>query len=394
MKPIIYLSTFFLPQHPEIQQDMKSAANISASAFSYSMLMGLVANAKKRLSVVNTPLTGPYPLDYKRLLSRGCSTTEYGISVKSIGAFNLYGFQGSSISHRLLKAMKGLLVSDADIIVYSIQLPLLDAAVKYKKRHPGSRIILVVPDLYEDLGGSSKIKKAIKNFLFGDYYKLCQNVDAYVLLTPLMIERMPERRPFCVVEGIYNPTEKRQINEEKERFTILYTGMLYEKFGVKNLVDAVHLMEQQDVRLKLCGSGELVEYINALNDSRIEYMGIIPREKVLQLQSESSLLVNPRQPNGGFTRYSFPSKNIEYLASGTPTMIYELEGIPQDYYNYCYHLSAKTNSVEDLKEMIVDIYNTPHEERIALAKNAQEFIFTQKNAPAQCKKIIDLIDKL
>ena len=394
MRPIIYLSTFFPPEHPEIQQNMKSAANISASAFSYSMLMGLAANAKERLSVVNTPLTGPYPLDYKRLVSKGYITIEYGVSVKSVGSFNLYGFQGSSISHRLLKAMRELFVGEADIIVYSIQLPLLDAAVKYKKRHPDSRIILVVPDLYEDLGGSSKIKKAIKNFLFGDYYKLSQYVDAYVMLTPLMIERMPVRKPFCVVEGIYNPTEKRQTNEEKEYFTILYTGMLYEKFGVKNLVDVVHTLEQQDVRLKLCGSGELVEYINALNDPRIEYLGIVPREKVLQIQSESSLLVNPRQPNGGFTRYSFPSKNIEYLASGTPTLIYELEGIPQEYYQYCYHLSEEANSVGDLKEMILSIYKTPHEERKALAKKAQEFIFTQKNAPAQCKKVIQMIDNL
>ena len=394
MRPIIYLSTFFPRQHPEFQQSLKSAANISASAFSYSILNGLIANVKERLFIINTPPTGPYPINYGKILSRSCITEEDGLVVKTIGTFNLYGIQGFSIANQLEKEMKDLEIGDADILIYSIQLPLLKTAVKYKKKYCGSRIILVVPDLYEDLVGDSILKKVLKNILYGDYSELSRYVDAYVLLTPLMIEKMPEKKPFRVLEGIYNPSEKRQKRGVEDGFTILYTGMLYEKFGVKNLVDAVHALKMKDVKLKLCGSGELVEYIKKINDARIEYLGILPRENVLQLQSDVSLLVNPRQPNGGFTRYSFPSKNIEYLASGTPSLIYELEGIPQEYYLYCYHLSADENSVEDLVEMIKKIYHTPESERKKLGKEAQNFIYTQKNAPAQCEIIIKLIDSL
>ena len=356
--------------------------------------MGLVANAKDRLTVINTPLIGPFPVNCNKLTGRGFITTEYGVEVKSIGMNNLYGVQGISISTNLLKEMKVAQIGISDIIVYSIQLPLLQAAVRYKKNHPGTRIFLVIPDLYEDLGNHNIIIRRIKELLFGDFNELCKKIDAYVLLTDLMIERMPYKRPYCVVEGIYNPSEKRQAVEGKNGFTILYTGMLYEKFGVKNLIDAVRSLEEKDVKLKLCGSGELVDYINSINDTRIEYLGIVPREKVLQMQSEASLLINPRQPNGGFTRYSFPSKNIEYLASGTPTLIYELEGIPSEYFDYCYHLSEKERSVEDLRRMIEYIYMTPEKERTELASKAKEFILTKKNAPAQAKKIIDFINGL
>jgi len=198
------------------------------------------------------------------------------------------------------------------------------------------------------------------------------------------------------VEGIYNPMERRHGTKQDSKFNILYTGMLYEKFGVKNLIDAVCSLDTPDIRLQLCGSGDLVDYIEekSINDSRIEFKGIVPRERVLELQCEASLLVNPRQPNGGFTRYSFPSKNIEYLASGTPTLLYELEGIPQEYYHYCYHLSASQSRVDDLAEMIKRIYDTPLEERTVLAKKAQNFIFTEKNAPTQCAKIIHFIENL
>ena len=38
--------------------------------------------------------------------------------------------------------------------------------------------------------------------------------------------------------------------------------------------------------------------------------------------------VNPRQNNEEFTKYSFPSKTMEYLASGVPVVAYKLDGIP------------------------------------------------------------------
>lgn len=398
MNNTIYLSTFF-PK--TIQQTlfcgMRSAANLSASAFSYSLLMGLASNKKDGLYVVNTPLTGPFPIDYKKLSSGGCITNEFGIIVQSIGMFNLYGIQGLSISRRIARAMKGMSLGSADIIVYSIQLPILRAAVDYKKQNPGSRIVLVVPDLFEDLGGNSNIKKTIKRILFGDFNKLCEAVDAYVLLTPLMIERMPLYKPYCVVEGIYNPTEDRKPKTVEEKgFVIFYGGMLYEKFGVKTLIDAVCSSKLKDIKLQICGSGELEEYIKEKSkcDNRVEFLGMRPREVVLELQSQASLLVNPRQPNGGFTRYSFPSKNIEYLASGTPTLIYELEGVPEEYFDYCYHLSEKEKSAEDLRRMIEHIYYSPARERKELAKKAQEFIITNKNAIAQGRKIIDFINCL
>lgn len=398
MRPLIYLSTFY-PQEKRdyIISGMHSAANISASAFSYSILAGLTKKAKDRVYVINTPLTGPYPMDYKRFYTPPIYTEDCGVKVKSVGSYNMYGIQGSSISGNIFRAMKTLDLGASDILIYSIQLPILQAAIKYKKENIGSKIILVVPDLLEDLNKRSSFVQKVKSILFGDFNELCNEVDGYVLLTEQMLERMPFERPYCVVEGIYNPSEKRNMpHASNGDFVILYSGMLYEKFGVKNLVDAFCSLDLPGIRLQLCGNGDLEEYIRKLSakDLRIEFLGIVPRDRVLQLQSNASLLVNPRQPNGGYTRYSFPSKNIEYLASGTPALIYELEGIPQDYYRYCYHLPATKKSVDDLAAMITDIFNKSEKERIELAASAQSFIFCKKNALFQCDRIISFIDNI
>lgn len=376
---------------------MRSAANLSASAFSYSLLAGLSDVAKERPRVVNTPLTGPFPLCYNRLFSREYFTEEHGMSVHSIGMCNLYGIQGMSMSRNVIAAIKKEEVGDADILIYSIQLPLLKAAVQYKKQYKKSRIILIVPDLLEDISNPNSVATKVKTALLGDFNQLCQSVDSYVLLTEQMIERMPTKRPYCVVEGVYNPAERREAGiPQPGVFTIFYSGMLYERFGVKDLIDAFGYLNMLDLRLQLCGSGDLEDYIRekAAMDPRIEYLGIVPRDRALQLQCNASLLVNPRQPNGGFTRYSFPSKNIEYLASGVPTLIYELEGIPQEYFNYCYHLPAEQCGTEALATAIANIYHSPASERMELAKRAQAFITTQKNAPVQCAKILELINSL
>lgn len=397
-RSVVFLSSFFPPlQQAFFMAGMRSAANLSASAFSYALLAGFSDIAKERIHVVNTPLTGPFPFCYNRLFSRACLTEEYGASVHSIGMCNLYGIQGISMSQNAFAAIKKQEVGDADILVYSIQLPLLQAAVHYKKLYKKSRIILVVPDLLEDISNLNTLAAKVKAFLFGDFAHLCQSVDAYVLLTEQMIDRMPVKRPYCVVEGIFNPSERRDVGISlSDTFTVFYSGMLYERFGVKNLIDAFSYLDMRDLRLQLCGSGDLESYIRgkAATDPRIEYLGIVPRDKALKLQCNASLLVNPRQPNGCFTCYSFPSKNIEYLASGVPALIYELEGIPQEYFNYCYHLPAGRCKTEELAKAIAEIYHSPASERMEMAKRAQAFISTQKNASVQCARILELIDNL
>ena len=399
MKGFFYISSFVPKQDAdEFHKNMVTGANISASVFSYSLLSGFSSIVPADgMKVLNIPPRGPYPFLYQKLFSRTHTTNDCNRSVRNIGSFNLYILQNFSIRAKLGRSLRELSDGENVVVVYSIILPVLEAVVRYKRDHPNTKVVLIVPDLYEDISSNCRIKRLIKNFIFGDVNDLISHVDGFVYLTEQMKERVGHDKPYCVVEGIYNPSEKRaEAHTNGGAFTILYTGMLHEKFGVKNLIDAVCSLDKSDLKLQLCGSGDLEPYINekAAEDPRIEYMGIVPRERVLEMQGKASLLVNPRQPNGGFTRYSFPSKNIEYLASGTPTLIYKLEGIPDEYYQYCYNLSASQTGVEELAAMLNLIYDTPVEARLSLAQKAQQFIFAQKNAPAQCKKILELIRSL
>jgi len=67
---------------------------------------------------------------------------------------------------------------------------------------------------------------------------------------------------------------------------------------------------------------------------------------------KADVLVNPRENNEEYTKYSFPSKNIEYLASGNPVVAYMLDGMGDCYREYIYLLENLSNNTKTLIDML------------------------------------------
>ena len=99
------------------------------------------------------------------------------------------------------------------------------------------------------------------------------------------------------------------------------------------------------------------------------------------------MLINPRTSDGEYTKYSFPSKTIEYMLAGKPVIINRLPGIPPEYYDYVY--TPKSQSVYDLAEIIREVLNLPSEELERKGSMARQFIIDNKNAIIQTQRIIE-----
>lgn len=399
MRKTLYISTFLPRDQKEcLAKKMRNFNFNSADAFSYSIFTGLAEVKSENMQCVNVAPLGAYPRYNELMRYPGGEYRDNGVTVKSVGYSTFYVYQYYSVYRNVLKELKkNKGVEPVDIVIYSINVPVLKAAIKYRRKYsPKSKIILIVPDLLE-FSFEESLASKIKTFIIGDMNRLYYEVDGFVFLTEAMNERVKTSHPYCVVEGIYNSHEDRTVEKPKDGLKrIFYSGMLYEKFGVKNLVDAFMRTTDDSYRLQICGVGELEEYIRNVSqsDRRIELYGLLPREKALVMQSEATLLVNPRTPEGEFTKYSFPSKNIEYLVSGTPVLLYELPGIPQEYYDYCYHLTADEMDTPSLYSKIEEILHYPNDELNQKAADAAHFIQTQKNAKRQAEKIVNLVESL
>ena len=87
--------------------------------------------------------------------------------------------------------------------------------------------------------------------------------------------------------------------------------------------------------------------------------------------------------------YSFPSKMIEYMLSGTPVLTTKLPGIPEAYYDYCYTVEHRESA--QLALQIDFLLKQGHEKRDALGKQAQGFVVAEKNYWIQAQKIVDFL---
>jgi len=141
------------------------------------------------------------------------------------------------------------------------------------------------------------------------------------------------------------------------------------------------------------GSGDfrpaMEEY--ARQDKRIRYFGRVSREEVLEYERKASILVNTRDDKDEFTKFSFPSKTIEYMLSGTPMLTTKLPGIPREYFEHLY--CVEDNSAETLLKVLAELSAKPEDELLAFGAGAQRFVVNEKNARAQAGKILRFAER-
>lgn len=266
----------------------------------------------------------------------------------------------------------------------------------------GTRNIAVVTDIPSYMQNySNKRKSILKKMISSIYTGLSQyfakRYDYYVILTQQMNDLInPKKKPFVVIEGMVDINMSSVSNSLKDKYAdkvIIYAGALKEKAGIRNLIEAFIRLNIDDVKLWLYGSGEMEDDIRTYEsiDNRIKYFGVVPNHTVVKEQLKATLLVNPRPSNEEFTKYSFPSKNMEYMVSGTPIITTPLKGMPDEYNDHVYLFDNET--IEGMSNTLNRILNKDKVELHNKGLNTKEFVLKKKNNVVQAEKIIHMTSK-
>ncbi|NLL06779.1 MAG: glycosyltransferase family 4 protein [Clostridiaceae bacterium] len=386
----------------EILHKSKSTVHYAANKLQWNLIDGLLKLDYIKLQLLSAPLIGSFPRDYKDVIIREKETTYNGVATcKFVKFSNIWGYRNISRKNHLIKAIKLFAAENEKnkvIIVYSPHTPFLQAAVYAKKKDPSTHISLIVPDLPQFMNLNNKrtlIYDLLKKYDVEVFNRNSRYVDSFVLLTDQMKEILNVgKRPYIVLEGVVNLEHlSEKLEEEDNQKYIVYTGTLNEKFGVVNLIKAFHKLEMQDIRLKICGRGDSEDIIReyACKDSRIDFLGQLSNDEAVELQNRAAILVNPRQNNEEFTKYSFPSKNMEYLLTGKPVIAYKLDGIPPEYDNFFFYVENDT--IEALTNTMERVLSMTEEERSAFGKKGREFVLKEKNNYSASRKIIEMIQR-
>jgi glycosyltransferase involved in cell wall biosynthesis len=225
---------------------------------------------------------------------------------------------------------------------------------------------------------------------------LIKSFDSYLFLTEDMNELInKENKPYLVIEGLVDVNMKEVDNilaNKYQKKICIYAGGIEKKYGIKYLTEAFIKANIENSELHIYGNGDFEEELIEIckNNNNIKYFGVMLNDYIVQEELKSTLLINPRPTNEEYTKYSFPSKNMEYMVSGTPVLTTKLPGMPKEYYQYVY--LVEDESIDGLSQMLVKILSKTKEELYEKGKSAKEFVLRQKNNIVQSKKIIELIN--
>ncbi|MGL5011509.1 MAG: glycosyltransferase, partial [Paracoccaceae bacterium] len=102
--------------------------------------------------------------------------------------------------------------------------------------------------------------------------------------------------------------------------------------------------------------------------------------------AKAHVMINPRRPEGAFTRYSFPSKTMEYLASGRPVIMHWLPGMPEEYRPYL--VTPETGDAEGLLGAMQHVAALPDAALRRIGNAGREFVLDRKSPKVQVGRML------
>lgn len=395
---VLLLCGYFEPKYQEeITRKTKTWVENAANTFQQRLIAGLMEQ-EINLKVVSAPFIGPWPRAYTDKTFKGFEAGESAENVQYVHFNNIWGYRNISRTAVLKRCVKDFIKNSKAkkkaIIVYCPHTPFLEAAVYGKELDNSVHIHMVVPDLPQYMNLSKKahpIYDFFKKIDIQKMEKLIAQVDSFMLLTKYMADKLHVgNRPYIVVEGI---TDTKNIPpKKKERGKkIAYAGKLVEAFGAKRLVEAFEMIDDPETSLHICGGGELKPYVEEMcqKDSRIHYYGVVPAEKANEILQNADVLVNPRQNDDEYTKYSFPSKNIEYLMTGNAVVAYMLDGIPEVYKEF--FVVPSSCATCSLSEAIYFALNESEQEKERKRQKVWRYLAETKEKTSVARRVVSLL---
>lgn len=398
---IVCLTGLFPEEYvDEINKYSLTGVQNAANKLQWGIVKGL-DGLGDNVTIFNSIYVGSYPRLYRKIMiptfhfSHGAEKNDI-----NIGFINIAGIKVLSRYYTVKRELDKWASVDSGrkkvLLIYAMTTPFAQLAGYIKRKYSSIKVIYIIPDLPMYMNVTKvqesavyRTRKKIEEFLF---HRSLKNVDGYVLLTDGMKEWFTTDINYTVVEGMATIDNTIDVDDIEKKKQILYAGGIKREYGVIDLVSAFSQIDDPEWELVIYGDGTDMESVceYAKKDVRIKIMGSAPNAVVMKHQREAALLINPRK-NQEMAKYSFPSKTLEYMLSGTPMLGYKLAGIPEEYYDNMFVIQDSENGMEEALRKAMDL---PETERIKMGEKAKHFVVKEKNPEKQCQKILELIGRL
>ena len=277
------------------------------------------------------------------------------------------------IVHKTMKILDSYLHKDCIIVVDVLRRNLLNAALKIKRKQR-IPVIGVITDNPLNLSNA-------KTRLAESTIKKTAKLDGILALTDGLLNVFAvSDKPHYIFEGIVEdipPFKKEPLGDY-----FAFAGSLYERYGVKTLIDAFKDNEYKK-NLVVLGNGPLKNYIADLSqhNHRILYLSQLSKSKTYAIEQHAIANINPRPLNPMIDAQSIPSKMLEYLASGVPTISTKHPRLYDLFKNDVYWI--EDCSIEGIRKAISDFMNVSSSEKNKKALSAKTKVYSMYGSLVQ-----------
>lgn len=287
----------------------------------------------------------------------------------TISHANYFGIRNTFENKRFRKRINKMDKVDY-VIVSNVHTPHLYAAYLLKKKF-NSKTLLIVYDLPDNMNFSKKslLYRFLKFFDKRLFNKYLNFVDYFLVVseeTNNVINKFG--KPYKMIEGIIEKKSLLPISESK---TFLYAGSIMFAFDIELLIDSfvkANAKKNNSFFLEICGNGDAVDYVKEMSIKYpfIKYLGMLSPSDVAKAYERASYFINPRRNVEEFTKYSFPSKNLDYLQTGKPMVGFTFPSVSKRLNDLIF--SPKDNEI-DLSNAINRVMNLSKNEIIDYRNN-------------------------
>ncbi|MBE6557700.1 MAG: glycosyltransferase family 4 protein [Ruminococcaceae bacterium] len=380
---ILYFSAMFEEGMRDTLFDKGKMPHPASNKYHQLLCRGLAENGARVHAYTTLPIS---KANSTRKYAKWPTVESEHLKKQYISVWNIKGVKHGM---NFFKSFFKVLTSKKDtVVIYDALIVASSWGATLGARLRGRKSVALVTDLPEFVSSTKKKTKLAIN------QKLLAMADGYVFLTRQMdVVVNPKHKPYIVLEGHVDKdmatADHAHFSNEKK--TVIYAGGLQKKYGIAALVDAFIAVGKDNEELHIYGDGDYADTIQtiAAEDSRICYFGIRPNAEVVEDELHATLLVNPRTSEGEYTKYSFPSKTMEYMVSGTPVLCAKLPGFPDEYDEYLYYFDETRE--DGLAVALRQALDRDSRELEAFGQKARSFVLAEKNHVAQAGRIIQFI---
>lgn len=299
---VLFCGTLLPEKYETRIKHLSSAGN----RFQWNFIRGL---KKAGVEVIIISFIG-IPLD-------GVDTRQLEEDSRSVGInVVLKGSRAAGSIYEFQKKMKALILKIDWIISYNVIYAWLNLSKAAHKKDKKSALILA--DYTQKEAWNDTAHKLYAELQL----RATRQYDMVVALSLNIKDIIRKEQKFLVMEGgidteIYKDFYLPEYTGG-ETLRLMYAGLLSQVTGIDLLLKAFSKIKNDKIELVITGKGELEELLDAYqkNDPRILYFGHLQYSEYLDKLREAHILINPRNMGLAENENNFPSKIMEYLASG------------------------------------------------------------------------------